>query len=129
MEELESVIVLDNDSTKAIVTAAATNMKALQQVKFANNRLVNVIITAGAKGILRFYIIQMNAKDVSSFNCTLLFNLSLSKLHNHDSSASSNGTIPEEIASLMGVSSLTYLPEAKDILAITNDFNICKYTM
>lgn len=117
MEELESVLFLSSTDSKTILTAL-DNIEILAGWS-------QVLITAGAKGVLRFYHIQMQGKDVTTFTCTALWYLPISPL----SSSEINTTLSEDMMTLKAIHSLCYQAQSHEIVAITNDFNIVGYTI
>jgi U3 small nucleolar RNA-associated protein 13 len=115
MEELESVVALNPEASRAIVFGCGISLKK-------QTSLVNVIVTGGEKGTLQFSVITMAGHDLSTFTFTYLFQLPVS-------SVVSAATMPEDIVKLKSISRLTYLPTSKELVAFTNDFNICVYDL
>lgn len=121
MEELESVVLLQPEISRSIVLGCGLSLKK-------QTSLVNVVITGGEKGVLQFSVITMAGHDLSSFTFTYLFQISISSLTS-SASSSSPRSIPEDITKLKAITRLIYLPQAKEIVAFTNDFNICVYDL
>ncbi len=115
MEELESVVTLNPEISRAIVLGCGISLKK-------QTSLVSVLVTGGEKGVLQFSVLTMAGHDLSTFTFTYLFQIPLSAAH-------SSTVLPEDIAKLKSISRLVYLPKAKEIVAFTNDFNICVYDL
>jgi hypothetical protein len=114
MEELESVVALNPDISRAIVLGCGISLKK-------QTSLVSVLVSGGEKGVLQFSVITMAGHDLASFNFTYLFQVPLSPLV--------SGQMTEDIAKLKSISRILYLPKSKEVVAFTNDFNICVYDL
>lgn len=116
MEELEAVVVLDSNISRDILRRCGLQLQKTLT-------LVNVIVTAGEKGVLKFSAVTMTGKDASTFNYTYLFQLPLSSLN------TAATTRESEASQLRGVSQLLYLPNAQELVACTRDHNIIVHSL
>lgn len=121
MEELEAIVCLDDDLSKAILQNCGIPLKKATTT-------AAVVVTAGEQGVLKFGAITMSGKDESSFAYTYLFQIHVSAAA---PSSSSTPAVAEnlEITRLKSVQRLVYLQTAQQLVACTNDFNIAVYTL
>jgi hypothetical protein len=80
MEELESVIVFDIEATKQLIKSSAvadkTELLSLLN-KSSSSTLVNVVAIGGAKGIIRFFILWVDVRELACLLCHLSHPFSL----------------------------------------------------
>lgn len=122
MEELESVIVLPEETSMKLINASYRKDEITRKKRDHAKLLFNVVVTAGGRGMIRFFVLEIPPADASRFTFTPLIHFPLSSLEHHSS-------LTEDVAALMGISSMEFLPKSKEIIITTNDFNICYYSM
>jgi hypothetical protein len=80
MEELESVIVFDIEATKQLIKSSSlsdkTELLSLLN-KSSSSTLVNVVAIGGAKGIIRFFILRVDVRELAYLLCHLSHPFSL----------------------------------------------------
>lgn len=119
MEELEAVVMFTDDMSRTVLNGIVTPNPKGKKTKLIEQQ---VVVTAGAQGMLRVYAFEMKGKDTSTFSITHLYNLPLSHLN-------TLSNVAKEIAALRGISSLLVNAADSRLTAITNDFNFCSFDM
>jgi hypothetical protein len=73
MDELESLVVLSEVNSMKLIDASHRRDEIHRRKRDNQKLKYNVVITAGNKGMLRFFVLEVNVKiDPISFGC--LFN-------------------------------------------------------
>lgn len=123
MEELEGVVTLSREHSKELLGEAAPLKKVGGMSSGASGPFV--LLCAGEKGIVRLFNVSCKNRDAASFSITPLleFSLKVSPL------ASSISPSSASASSLSSVVSLIYLPKKKEIMAVTQDYNLCFYSL
>lgn len=117
LEELEALVVLPPHVSKRLLDPA-------MKQSTIGKKEAEVLVTAGARGLLRFYRLSLQAKSVDSLEVDFLFAIPVSSLDFHRMHA-----ISEDMANLLGVSSLRFLSSSEELVVTTNDYNICYYSI
>lgn len=114
MEELESIVALNDAHSHALIKASGLTIK-----KNVNS---SVLVLGGEQGILKFGAVEQRGRDESTFAFTFLFQISIS-------TASVTAILNEDMQRLRAVHSLHYRPSKGQIVAFTQDANIAFYDL
>lgn len=114
MEELESILALNDTHSLALIKASGLTVK--------KNVSSSVLVLGGEHGILKFGAVEQRGRDDTTFAFTFLFQISLS-------AASITATLSEDMQRLRAVHSLHYRPSKGQIVAFTQDANIAFYNL
>lgn len=115
MEELESVVIFDDATTKQLLKASSNLIQSKKNQQY-------VLATGGNKGIVKFFVLEIKGKDEQSFSCTPWFTLPLSPV---DISYYSS----TDIQILKGIISISLTNGNNDLIAVTNDYNINRFSV
>ena len=120
MDELSAVILLSKQDSASILNSSSSGARRKGETSSISAPSVHVLVTAGQKGLLRLFRMEMNGKDISSFSCT-----PLSHIGPYDDFLEKSNSNHE----LNAITTMHYLPLHHHIVAMTADYNIMTYRL
>ena len=116
MEEIYSMLILSKEHSLKLLN--------LENKKQKVGLEIFILIIAGENGVLRSFQINMIGKDHKTFQCLPLFQLEVIK------SLQSNITNTNETSNKLSIiTSLLYLTNQSEIIAVSTDYNFYVYSM
>lgn len=119
MEEVYGMIVLSEETSLRYL--------GLEAKTKATNKLVNVMIIAGERGILRVIRFEMIGKDITTFKCEIIQTIEVSNIS--ITANTSNLENNQEIESLRKIVGLHYRPLVGEVIAVSGDHNLYLYSI
>lgn len=127
MEEIHSIIALNESHSHKILGVTKDKKKSSNDKPFVTDgQQVFVLVTAGERGLLRFFKIQMLGKDITSFTCESLTQIEVTYLSRKEL-PSIDASDASDAEGLRAIHGLYYLQQSNEMMAVTGDHNFYLY--